>query len=74
MTPTRPKPPRLTDEAKASDANEAHVCDVPGGADVVANRVNMFEAVVAEAVDVADNTEDEAKATDAEADEAKGHG
>ena len=35
---------------------------------------HVFEAVEAEAIDMADNTKDEAKATDAKADEAKGHG
>ncbi len=41
---------------------------------MVADKVKVFEAVEAEAVDAADNTEDKAKATDAKADEAEGHG
>ncbi len=48
-----------------SSSNKAYVCDTPGKADVVADTVNIFEAVEAEAVDVADDTKDEAKATDA---------
>ncbi len=38
---------------------------MPSKADVVADTVNVFEAIKAEAVDVADNTKDKAKATDA---------
>ncbi len=53
-------------DAKANEADKAHVSDMPGKADVVADTVNVFEAVKAEAVDVADDTEDEAKATDAD--------
>ncbi len=53
-------------DAKADEAYEAHVSDMPGEADVVADTVNVFEAIKAEAVDVADDTEDKAEATDAD--------